>query len=163
MVSSFSKEQRCFLLVLEQSIDAADGDTDARLQNLFGDFFFVEDHHFLDVAHATLEVFAQGDDLANDNGRTGDGFKHPQLPALNALGNLNFAFSGQQWYSSHFAQVHANGVIGFFECARCKVEFNILALLTLALELVRAKLRTALEHINALGPDGGQQIVEIVR
>ena len=96
-------------------------------------------------------------------GRTRNGLEYPQLPALDALGNLNFAFSGQQWNSAHFAQVHANGVIGFLECARCKVEFNVLALLTLALELICAKLGTAFEHINALGPDRSQQIVEIVR
>src|SRR6202034_2620435 len=157
------QQQRRFLLVLEQSVDAADSHPDTRLQNLLGDLFLVEDHHFLDVAHATLEVLAQSDDLANDDGRTGDSLENPQLPTLNALGNLNFAFSGQQWYSSHFAQVHANGVISFLECARCEVEFDVLALLTLALELICAKLRAALEHINALGSDGGQQIVEIVR
>src|ERR1700677_756744 len=157
------EEQGCFFLVLKQSVDATDRYTDARLQYLFGDFFLVEDHHFLDVAHAPLEVLAEGDDLANDDGRTGNGLEYPQLPALDALGNFNFAFPGQQWNSAHFAQVHANGVISFLECARCQVEFNVLALLTLALELIRAKLRTAFEHINALGPDGGQQIVEIVR
>ncbi len=149
--------------MLEQSVDAADSYPNARLQNFFGDLFFIENHHFLDVADATLEVLAQGDNLANDDGRTGNGLEYPQLPALNALGNLNFAFSGQQWNSAHLAQVHADGVIGFLECARCKVEFNVLALLTLALELISAKLGTAFEHINALGPDGGQQIVEIVR
>src|ERR1700684_2774853 len=90
----FLEEQRGFLLVLEQGVDAADGYPDACLQYFFGDLFFVEDHHFLDVAHATLEVFAQSDDLANDDRRTRNGLKYPQLPALDALGNLNFAFSG---------------------------------------------------------------------
>src|ERR1700733_4500973 len=52
------EQQRRFLLVLEQSIDAADGDPDARLQDLFGDLFLVEDYDFFDVAHATLEVLA---------------------------------------------------------------------------------------------------------
>src|ERR1700722_8729655 len=52
------EQQRRFLLVLEQSIDAADGYPDAGLQNFFGDLFFVEDYDFFDIAHATLEVLA---------------------------------------------------------------------------------------------------------
>src|ERR1700733_1191376 len=52
------EQQRRFLLVLEQSVDTADGYPDARLQNLFSDLFFVEDHNFFDIAHATLEVLA---------------------------------------------------------------------------------------------------------
>ena len=51
---------RNLLLVLDQRVDAGDGGLDAGLHHLFGELFFVEDDHFFDVAHAALEVFAEG-------------------------------------------------------------------------------------------------------
>jgi hypothetical protein len=41
----------------------------AILQNLVGDLFFVEGDHFLDRAHALLEVFAHGQQFPDDDGR----------------------------------------------------------------------------------------------
>ncbi len=55
------------LLVLDQLVDARDGRLHAGLEDLFGELFLVEGDHFLDVAHAALEVFAEGDDLADDD------------------------------------------------------------------------------------------------
>ena len=84
-----------FLLVLHERVDAADGLPDARLQNLFGDLFFVEDDDFLDVADAALEVFAEADDFANDDGRARDRLHDAELSALDALGDFDFAFAGE--------------------------------------------------------------------
>ena len=105
------------LLVLDQRVDAGDGGLDAGLHHLFGELFFVEDHHFLYVADAALEVFAESDDLANDDGRAGDGLEHAHLAALDALGDFDFAFARKQRHGAHFAQVHAHGVVGFFQRA----------------------------------------------
>src|ERR1022692_4799446 len=48
-----------------------------------GDLFFVEGDHFLDRAHALLEVFAHPQQPANHNGRARQGLEHAQLAALN--------------------------------------------------------------------------------
>ena len=76
---------------------------DACLQHLFGDLFFVEDDHFLDVAHAALEVFAEGDDLANDDRGAGDGLHDADLPALYAFRDLDFAFAREERDGAHLA------------------------------------------------------------
>ena len=44
-----------------------------------------------------------------------DGFQHDQLPALDALGDGHFAFARQQRNSAHFAEVHPDRIIRFFE------------------------------------------------
>ena len=133
-------------------------------QHLFGDFVFVEEHHFLDGAHAALEVFAHGDDLANDDRRTRQRLEHAQLAALDALGDFDFAFAREQRNGAHLAQVHADGIVGFFQRAGREVELDVFAGFHVALvELVESagRLRT-FEDIDALAADGGHQIVEIV-
>ena len=121
-------ERSTLFLVLHQRVDAADGLADAGLQHLFGDLFLVEDHHFLDVAHAALEVFAEADDFADHDGRARDGLHHAHLAALDALGDFDFALAREQRHGAHLAQVHADGVVGFFECARGQVELDVFAL-----------------------------------
>ena len=153
------------LLVLEDDVDAADGGAHAGLQNLFGQLFFVEGDDFLDVADAAAQVFAEGDDLANDDGRARDGLHHAELAALDALGDFDFALAGEQRNGAHLAQVHADGVVGLFERAGREVELYVVGLfagLGLVLVAVAAELRLAGEHIDALGVDGGEKIVEIV-
>ena len=96
---------------------------------LVGDFFFgklfiVELDDFLDRAGAFAEIVANGNELLNDDGRASDGFHHDELAALDALGDGNFAFAGEQRNGAHFAEVHANGIIGFFERAGGQVEIG---------------------------------------
>ena len=64
----------------------------------------------------------------NDDGRTRERFEHADLAALDALGDFDFAFAREQRNGSHLAQVHADGVVGFFERAGSEVEFDVLAL-----------------------------------
>ena len=57
-----------FFLVLEDDVDAAGSGANAGLQDLFGQLFFVEGNDFLNVADAAAQVFAETDNLANDDG-----------------------------------------------------------------------------------------------
>ena len=148
------------LLVLDQRVDAGHGGLDAGLHHFFGELFLVEDHHFFDVAHAALEVFAQGHNLANHDGRARDGLEHAQLAALNALGDFDFAFAREQRNRAHLAQVHAHRVVGFFQRARRQVELDVFALFQL--EVLVAGKFGAVEQVDALGADGGDQVVQIV-
>ena len=146
--------------MLDDEVNAGNGGLDARLHHIFGELFFVEDNHFFDVAHTALEVFAEGDDFADHDGRAGDGLEHAHLAALNALGDFDFALAGEQRDRAHLAQVHAHRVVGFFQRAGRQVQLNVFALFQLEV-LVAAELG-AVQQVDALGADGGNQIVQIV-
>ena len=82
------------------------------------------------------------------------------MSALNALCDFNFAFAGKKWNGAHFAQVHANGIICFFECTRRQVELDLFAFFSLefafeALVQCRRRQLGPLEKINTLGANGG--------
>ena len=152
------------LLVLEDDVDAADGGADAGLQDLFGELFLVEGNDFLDVADAAAQVFAETDDLADDDGRARDGLHDAELSALDALGDFDFALAGEQRNGAHLAEVHADGVVGLLERAGREVEFYVVGLfsgLGLVLLAVAGEL-VAGEDIDALGVDGGKKVIEIV-
>ena len=51
-------------------------------------------------------------------------FQHRQLAALDALGDFDFTVARQQRNGSHFAQVHADGIVGLFECAWSEIELD---------------------------------------
>ena len=153
------------LLVLDDGLDAADGATKARLQGLFGELFLIEGDDFLNIADAAAQIFAEADDLANDNGRSGDGLHDADLPTLNALGYFYFALTGEQRNGTHLAEVHADGIVGLLEGAGREVELDVVGLfpsLDLALFATAAAF-LAREHIDSLGVDGGEEVVEVVR
>ena len=126
--AAFFEQRIDLLLVLEDDVDAADGRAYARLQDLFGELFFVEGDDFLDVADAAAQVFAEADDLADDDGRARDGLHDAELSALDALGDFDFALAGEQRNGAHLAQVHADGVVGLLEGSGREVEFNVVGL-----------------------------------
>ena len=103
--------------------------------------------------------------LTNHNGGARDGLQYAILAALDALGDFDFAFAREQGHGSHLAQVHADGVVGFFQGSGAEVEFDVLggffSILEFFIERRRGHFR-ALEHIDALRADSGQQIVEVV-
>ena len=107
-----------------------------------------------------LRSSPRADDLANHDGRAGDGLEYAQLAALDALGDFYFALAGEQRNRAHFAQVHAHRVVGFFEGPGRQVELDIFALFQLEV-LVGAELG-AVQQVDALGADGGDQVVQIV-
>jgi len=55
--------------MLPQLVDASRDVVDAVLQDLLGDLFLIEDDNLLDRAYAALQIFANGQDLADHNGR----------------------------------------------------------------------------------------------
>ena len=65
------------------------------------------------------------DDLPHDDGRSGKRFQNGELAALDALCDFDFAIAGEQRNGAHFAEVHADGVVGLFQCARSQVELEI--------------------------------------
>src|SRR6201985_923825 len=93
------------LLVLEKGVDAGDGGLHARLEDLFGELFLIEGDDLLDVADAALEVLAERDDLANDDGRARDGLHDAHLAAFYSFRNLDFAFASEQRHGAHLAEV----------------------------------------------------------
>ena len=100
------------------------------------------------------------DDFANHDGRARNGLEHAHLAALNALGDFDFAFAGKQRNGAHFAQIHANGVVGFFKRARRQVELDVFALFQF--EIFVAWQIWGVEQVDALGADGCDQIVQVV-
>ena len=86
------------------------------------------------------------------------------MPALDALGNGDFTFARKQGHSAHLAQIHADRVVGFFECSGCEIEFDVFAGLEVTfVKLVEGAGRLrAFQHINALTSDGRDEIIEIV-
>ena len=94
-----------------------------RLLGLVGDFFFgqlfiVKLHDLFDGPRALAQIFANRNQFLDDDRRTRDGLHHHQLPALDALGDGHFAFARQQRHGAHLAQIHAHGIVGFFQRAR---------------------------------------------
>ena len=153
------------LVGLGQSVNLSGEFFQPVLQDLIGDFFLVEGDHFLDGADTLLEIFAQPQQFVDHDGRTGERLQNADLPALDPLGDFNFAFAGEQRNGPHLAQVHADGVVGFFEGAGSEVEFDVFAgfvFVELLVERGGGKLRP-LEHIDALRANGGQQIVQVLR
>ena len=145
-------------------IDFAGNVFDAVLKNFFRQLLFVEGNNLFDGANAAAEIIAQGKNLADDNGRTGNGLENAQLPALNALGNFHFAFTREQRNRAHFAKIHADGVIGFFQRARGEVKFNVLTAFFAVKLLIEFGARNLwpLKDINPLRPDGGEQVIKVV-
>ncbi len=153
------------LVSLGQVVDLAGKFFQPVLEDLVGDLLLVEGDHFLDGADALLEVLAHRQQFVNDNRRPRERFQHAQLPALDALGDFYFAFAREQRNSSHLAQIHADGVVGFFQSAGSEVEFDVLADFSFFFEFLvergGGKFRS-LEHIDALRTNGGQQIVQVL-
>ena len=117
------------------------------LLGLVGDFFFgelfvVKLNDFLDRAHALAQIVADGNQFLDDDRGAGDGPHHHELPALDALGDGDFAFARQQRNGAHFAQIHAHGIVGFFERTGGEVQIRF--------ALVRVILRDAF-MVAALG------------
>ena len=158
------KQRLRLLLVLHQRVDAAHRGLHARLQDLFRDLLFIEDHHFLDVAHAALQVFAQRHHFADHDRRPRDRLQHAKLSPLDALGDFNLALARQQRYRAHLPQVHADRVVRLLECSRCQVQLNVVALFgVFRVELLRpGKLGLAFEQVDALGVNGRDEIVKVI-
>ena len=77
-------------------------------------------------AGAGAQIFADLQQLFQNQRSARDGFQDEQLPALDALGDGNFTFARQQRNSAHFAQVYANRIVRLFESSGRQVQFAII-------------------------------------
>ncbi len=113
----FFLERRDFFVELVERVDLVEKCFQPLLDNLFRDFLFVEGDQLFNGADAFFEVLAEGEQFTNDNWRARKRLQDAVLPTLNPLSNFNFAFAGEQRNGSHLAQIHADGIIGFFQSA----------------------------------------------
>ena len=99
----------------------------------------------------------------DDDGRARERLEHAHLAALDALGDFHFAFAREQRDGAHLAQIHADGIVGFFESARSEVEFNVLALFAFVELLIERGGRQlgAFQHVDALRADRSEQVVQV--
>ncbi|HTT24461.1 MAG TPA: hypothetical protein VMG82_36415 [Candidatus Sulfotelmatobacter sp.] len=86
------------------------------------------------------------------------------MSALDALGDFHFAFAREQRNCSHLAQVHADGVVGFFQCAGRQVKLDVLALFQIFKPFLVEPMRRQLgsfQDVDALRTNCSQQIVKV--
>ena len=91
------------------------------------------------------------------------GLEHADLAAFDALGDFNFAFAREQRHGSHLAQIHADGIVGFFESSGGEVELDVFALFRFLELFVEGRDFGAFENVDPLRTDRGQQIVKVFR
>ena len=91
----------------------------------FGELFVVELNDFFDGARASAEIFADLEQFFQNQRSARDGFQDEELASLDALGDGNFTFARKKRNRTHFAQVHANGIVCFFERAGSEIEFAV--------------------------------------
>ncbi len=94
---------------------------------IFGEFFVVKMDNFLDGLIAVAKFDGNGEEFLQDQRRAGDGFENAEVAAFDALGDGDFVLAGEQGDDTHFAEVNANGVVGFFGRAGRVVEFGLIA------------------------------------
>src|SRR5262249_42466767 len=153
------------LEVLVHLVDAVRSRLDARLNDLVSDFFLIENHYFFDRTNAALQILADSQHFIDNDRRTRNRLQNAKLSALDSLRNLNFTFTGKQGNGSHLAQIHADGIVGFFQSAGSKVEFYVLAGLDVfefVLEIGAWHLRSV-EDVDTLRSNRSKQIIQIIR
>src|SRR5271166_2168403 len=152
-----------FFVQLRHGVDLAGKFVQPVLQDFVGDLLLIEGHDFLDGAHTFLEILAHRQQFVNHDRRSRERLQHADLAALDALGDFHFAFAGEQGNGSHLAQVHADGIVGFFQCAGREVEFDILALFAFVEFLIERGGRQlwTFQHVDALRADRREQVVQV--
>src|SRR2546426_2117159 len=87
-------ERRDLAIQLFHRVNLAQEILQTLVDDLFGDFLFVEGDQLFNRADALLEVLAQGEEFVDHDRRTRKSFQDAVLAALDSLSNFNFAFSG---------------------------------------------------------------------
>src|SRR5579863_237248 len=157
----FSQPAGGFVMFI-QLIDATSDLFDALLQNLFGDFFFVNDYRVLDGAQAALQVFADRQNLQDYDRRARKRLELGELSTFNALGNFNFLFTSEQRRSAHFAQVNPHRISGHIGSARRQIEFDLVRFLPHPLFQRGERRARFFQHVKAARANAAQQIVNIL-
>ena len=103
-------------------------------------------------------------DRAGDRRRPRNRLDDGQLAALDALGDLDFAFAGQQRDGAHLAEVHPDRVVGLVERAGRQIELELLGAFAGAVEqLVFAIFLLGVDDFDAGAAERAEQVVELVR
>ncbi len=158
-------------------VDLLEGFFCFRFDLFFGELFVVELDDFLDGARAGAEIFADLQKFFQNQRSARDRFQDEELAALDALGDGNFAFAREQRNRAHFAQVHANGIVGFFERTGSEVEFAVFRsggflfyhdsdfrpVGTIGCGQSGLCARQVFVDVNAVTLEGGEQIVNFFR
>ena len=130
---------------------------------LVGDLVVLEDDELADGARAGLQLIAHRDDHLGDRGRPRDRLDDGELAALDAAGDFDFAFAGEQRHGAHLAQVHADGIVGLVERAGREVELHLLAALGGAVELLFLQVRLlGVDDFDARAAKRIEEVVELV-
>src|SRR5450432_1403477 len=132
----------------------------ALLQNLFRDFFVVDNDRVLDGAQPALQVRPYGQHLQNHDRRARKRLQFRELSAFDTLGNLHFLLSSEQRRSAHLAQINPYRIGGGIGGAGRQVEFDLVRLFP---RFERGKRRARLfEHVESTRANARQQIVYIL-
>ena len=148
--------------MLVQLIDAAGDLFHTVLQNLFGDFFLVNNHRVLDRTEPALQVLANGQNLQDHDGRARKRLELGELPALDALGNLHFLFAREQRRSAHLTQVHPHRIGGRIGRARSQIKFDLIRFFSQPLFQGGVRRPRLFEHVQATRANAAKQIVYIL-
>ncbi len=93
--------------------------------HVFGQLVLVEAGHFLDGLLLGAQRLADRQHFLDDHRRARQRLHHPELAALDALGDGHLALAGQQGHGAHLAQVHAHRVVRLFQRPRGQVELHL--------------------------------------
>jgi hypothetical protein len=123
-----------------------------------GDHQVRHDEDVADVDGVILDEFGERKNFANDQSGAAEGFADGSLAALDALGELDFAFPGEQRDGAHLAEIHADGIVGFVAEILNEVGVDeLLAFLELFLEIDFR----FFENFDAGAVELGEKVVEL--
>ena len=150
-------------------VDRGDHIAQALLDLLLRQFVVVEDRDLLDGPLPFRQVLSEREHLLDDDGRTRQGFEDVKLAALDAFGDFHFPFAREQRHGAHFAQVHADGVVGFVERPGGQVKIDIFGaffgLDLIALiehKLLRRFDSRRFQDLDALAVQHRQQVIQLL-
>ena len=112
MASTFSSQLLQFLL---QNADVGEllGGFGADLHVGRSAFFHIAQiGHAFQFDGALFQLLGEFDNHPLHQGGAADRLLHPQLAALHAARQIDFAFARQQRNGAHFAQIHAHRIVG---------------------------------------------------
>ena len=131
---------------------------------LVGDLLVVEDHQLADRPLAGVQLVAELDDFLGDQRRAGDGLDHGQLAALDPPRDFHFALAREQRDGAHFAQVHADRIVGLVERARREIELQLLGAFARAIDdlVVPEVFLVRVDDLDAGAAERVEEVVELV-
>ena len=110
------------------------------------------------VGRIALNRLGQRQNFANHQRRTRQRLAHRGLAALDALGQLDFAFAREQRHGAHLAQIHAHRIVGLVAEVLDQVQVGeLFALFELLVELDLG----LFQDLDAGGVELGEQIVQL--